>query len=259
MVVPSADDRAVNASPDAVSDARPGSLPRQGRPGPGPRPEPPAAAEPRPLVAFDLDGTLLRGDSFADFTRMLIFRNRWRAALAILATPLFGLLFVLPPTRVIGIVGYLWIATVGLSPARFEELALRFAASHAVPDKHITSTLDRLRAHQAAGDQVVVVTACAEPLASAICAELGLADVPVIAAQLRPGLGAMIPLRGCMGAGKIRRLGEAGFATRIAHAYTDSRSDLPLLLAATNRYVVAPSPRTLRRILRAAPDCIVLD
>ena len=252
------------AAPDA---ARPDAFPRQGRrPGPpSARPAPAgsgaagAAAAGRPVVAFDLDGTLVRGDSFAGFTRMLIFRNRWRAALAFLASPLFGLLFLLPPTRVLGIVGYLWIATVGLSPAEFERLAREFAASHATPDRHITAALDRLRAHQEAGDQVVVVTACAEPLASAVCAELGLTGVPVISARLRPGLGAMIPRQGCMGAGKLRRLGEAGFATQLAHAYTDSRSDVPLLRAAANRYVVSPSPRTLRRILRALPDCVVLD
>jgi phosphatidylglycerophosphatase C len=45
----------------------------------------------------------------------------------------------------------------------------------------------------------------------------------------------------------------------VAYAYTDSVTDLPLLLAANERYVVDPGPRRLRRIRgRAGPECVPL-
>ena len=50
------------------------------------------------------------------------------------------------------------------------------------------------------------------------------------------------------GVQKVRRLAAAGISIPVAYAYTDSATDLPLLLAANERYVVDPGPRRLRRI-----------
>ena len=58
------------------------------------------------------------------------------------------------------------------------------------------------------------------------------------------------------GVQKVRRLAAAGISIPVAYAYTDSVTDLPLLLAADERYVVDPGPRRLRRIRgRAGPQC----
>ena len=95
----------------------------------------------------------------------------------------------------------------------------------------------------------------------------------VIAARLRQGRNFAWPSRACgmwrtlpaatgpasYGTEKVRRLTAAGITLPVAYAYTDSAADLPLLLAATHRFVVDPAPRRLRRIqVLAGPGCTAL-
>jgi phosphatidylglycerophosphatase C len=216
----------------------------------------------RQVAVFDLDGTLVRGHSFAAFNRYLIFRGRLRAALGLLCTPVLGVMFLVPNTRRLAVAGFLFLATAGLPPDRFAALAREFAAGHAGPDSgnRIPVALRRLRDHLDAGDRVVVATACADPLATAICRELGLDGVEVVAAQLRPAWFGMRPVRGCRGEEKVVRLRAAGIPVPFACAYTDSSVDIPLLLAAERRYLVEPSPGHLRLIRdRIGQGCVVLD
>jgi phosphatidylglycerophosphatase C len=202
--------------------------------------------QPCHVAVFDLDDTLVHGDSFALFTRHLLFRQRWRAVLALLSAPVLWPMLFVPATRRAAVGALLWIASVGLSEAEFTALAKRFAATHA--DRPIQLAMDRLRQHLHAGDRVVIVTACAEPLASAVCAELGLLDVEIIAAQLRHRRAAMHPALGCRGDQKVDRLRDAGITLPVDYAYTDSAVDLPLLQVATHPYLVQPSTRHLDRV-----------
>jgi phosphatidylglycerophosphatase C len=221
-----------------------------------------AAGERRDVAVFDLDGTLLRGDSFSRFGRQLIFRGGVRAAATFLCAPLLAPMFLLPPTRRLAVTGFLWLATAGLSADQFASLAERFAEGHAGEGSgnRIAIALERLHAHLEAGDRVVIATACAEPLAAAICRELGLDGVEIVAAELRPGRSGMRPVRGCRGAEKVHRLRAAGISTPVEYAYTDSAVDIPLLLAARNRYLVAPTSGHLRIILdKVGRSCTVLD
>lgn len=217
----------------------------------------------RPVAVFDLDGTLLRGDSFSRFGRQLVFRGSFRTAATLLLAPLLAPFMLLPPTRRFAAAGFLWLATAGVSAEHFTTLAERFAEGHAGEDSgnRIAAALERLHAHLAAGDRVVIATACAEPLAVAICRELGLSGVEIVAAQVRPGRsGGMRPVRGCRGAQKVHRLRAVGIRTPVEYAYTDSAADIPLLLAARNRYLVAPTPGHHRIILDKVGDgCTVLD
>jgi phosphatidylglycerophosphatase C len=232
---------------------------------------PPAAG--RPVAVFDLDGTLLRGDTTVEFIRGLILRSPYRTAAALAMAPLLGPFFFMPLTRRNAITVLLWIATVGLPPRRIEALVRRFAAAHAAEGNQIKDVLDRLHGHLAAGDRVIVATGCADWLAAAVCRALGLDTVEVVAARLRQGRTFVAPSRDCgmwnalptstgvmsFGLEKLRRLAAAGITFPVAYAYTDSATDLPLLLAATRRHVVEPSPRHLRRIRAVAgPEVAVL-
>ena len=216
----------------------------------------------RPVAVFDLDGTLLRGDTTVEFIKGLILRSPARTAAALLIVPVLGPFFFMPFTRRNAITVLLWIATAGLPPPRIEALAERFAAVHAVEGNQIRVALDRLHAHLAAGDRVIIATGCADWLATATCRALGLDTVEVVAARLRQGRTFVRPSRDCgmwdalptsagvmsFGLEKLRRLAAAGVTFPVAYAYTDSFTDLPLLLAATERHVVDPAPRHLRRI-----------
>lgn len=123
----------------------------------------------------------------------------------------------------------------------------------------VAITLARARAHLAAGDRVVVATSCADPLARAICRELGLGSADVIASRVIPGRTGMRPLPACRGPRKVARIRAAGITDPITHAYTDSSVDLPLLAEATHRYLIDPSPAHLTRIrARLGADYVVL-
>ena len=232
-----------------------------------------APATGRPVAVFDLDGTLLRGDTTVEFIRGLILRSPARTAAALLIGPVLAPFFFMPFTRRYAITALLWIATAGLPPDRIARLVEQFAAAHAAEGNRIRVVLDRLHAHLAAGDRVVIATGCADWLATATCRALGLDTVEVVAARLQQGRTFVRPWRDCgmwnalptstgimsFGLEKLRRLAAAGITFPVAYAYTDSATDLPLLLAATERHVVEPSRRHLRRIRgKAGPNVVVL-
>ncbi|MFI1385136.1 haloacid dehalogenase-like hydrolase [Embleya sp. NPDC020886] len=215
--------------------------------------------DPRPLAVFDLDGTLVRGDSFGHCTRVLLRRARWRLVAVALCLPIIGPMYAVHATRRHALALVLRLATIGLPAARFEELAHDFAAVRAVEGNRITITLARARAHLAAGDRVVIATSCADPLAGAICRELGLAPVQVIASRLAPSRTGMRTLPACRGPRKVARIRAAGLTDPITHAYSDSSVDLPLLTEATHRYLIDPTPSHLTRIhTRLGPTYQVL-
>jgi phosphatidylglycerophosphatase C len=153
---------------------------------------------------------------------------------------------------------WLWFATVGMPEETYTLLARRFARRHA-PGRAIAASVARLREHQAEGHRIVVVTGSEERLAREICAALGLADVEVVGSTLVRRRGALAADVHCYGPRKLVRLAEAGHESPFVCAYTDSSTDLPLLLAAVGRFVVEPKPRHLKRILAAAEDCLTLE
>lgn len=209
-----------------------------------------------PVAVFDLDDTLVRGDSFGQFTRRLLFRQRWRAAVALMLVPLLAPMLFLSPTRRIASTAFLWLASAGLSEAQFTALAEQFAATHV--QKRITVAFDRLQQHLADSDRVIIVTACADPLATAICTELGRSQVEVVAARLRAGRTGRWPVLGCQGPQKVQRLRAAGVALPVDYAYTDSLSDLPLPRATKHRYLIEPSRQHLTRLQAALPDAVTV-
>jgi len=71
----------------------------------------------RKLVVFDFDHTLYDGDSGGHLVRWLIRRSAWRSLAAILAAPILLPLVAFLPTRRFGISGFLWIGTLGTTPA----------------------------------------------------------------------------------------------------------------------------------------------
>jgi phosphatidylglycerophosphatase C len=232
-----------------------------------------APAPDRPVAVFDLDGTLLRGDTTAEFIRGLILGSPLRSAVAAVTGPVLVPFFFVPFARRHAITVLLSIATFGLPPERFQARLGRFAAAHAAEANRIAVVLDRLHAHLEAGDRVVIATGCADWLASAVCGALGLDAVEVMAARLQQGRRCVRPSRDCamwdalptsarafsFGVEKVRRLTAAGITIPVAYAYTDSATDIPLLLAATERFVVDPRPRQLRRIRgRAGAGCVAL-
>lgn len=203
-------------------------------------------------VVFDLDDTLVASDSFARLLTHLLHRSPARLSLMVLTAPVWLLLGARKVSRLHAERVLAWAATVGLHRYRFEAVVRDFAVEHAgeVGGRRIATALQRLKEHQAAGDRVVIATACAEPLARELCRVLGLQDVDLVASVFtthRWRLPHAVPARGHQ---KVQALAEAGIELPVDHAYSDSISDLPLLRAARTAHLVRPSRRHLPVLLR---------
>lgn len=206
------------------------------------------------VVVFDLDDTLVAGDSFAWFLKARISGNLLRAAATVLTAPAWIPSWALRRTRVAAERYLIWLASVGLDDPTYEAEARTFAAEHAGPAGGRTSApaLACVQDHLDGGDRVLVVTACAAPVAQAVCEEAGLVGVEVVASTMVRSRWRfprrVEPVRGIA---KLRALEALGVQLPVEHAYSDSHSDLPLLMAARTPHVVNPSARDLRRLREA--------
>lgn len=209
-----------------------------------------------PLVVFDFDNTLYRGDSGGDLLQWLLRRSVWRVLAALLASPLLLPLLAFVVTRRSGISGYLWIATFGLSDYRdLNALIKRYVADrkeylHAALLPVALAVLDR---HLRAGDRVVIATGAPPELAHAILAFVAREDVPVVGSHEAPRLGGLITVDHCHNENKLRCLARKGYAGPIAIAYSDSREDLPLLMKAQHPVVVNPKASSIVLLRRTLP------
>ncbi|WP_380171607.1 haloacid dehalogenase-like hydrolase [Kineococcus sp. DHX-1] len=188
---------------------------------------------------FDLDGTLVPGDAFGSF-----LLSRWRRSpLRLLGALVLSPLVLLDSRAELLVVA---TATVGTTDAalqrRWREHALRHARDGAVPE-----AVDRLAVHRAAGDRVVVATACAEPLARLVLLALGLGDVDLVATAYEHRRWRTPRASAIRGEAKVEALRRAGIDLPVDDAYSDSLRDLPLLLAARTPHLVRPRRRDLPR------------
>jgi phosphatidylglycerophosphatase C len=205
------------------------------------------------VVVFDLDGTLVAGDSFGAFLRHLIARRPLRLVAAVLTAPAWLPALLVPRTRLSAERYLIWLAATGLDEEAFTAAARAFAAQHAgaAGGRTATAAVARVREHLDAGDRVIVATACAAPLAQEVCAVIGLEGVEVVSSTLtRSRWGLPAPAVPARGPGKLQALRAAGVELPVDHAYSDSVSDLPLLLAARTPHVVNPTPRDWPRLQR---------
>lgn len=207
----------------------------------------------RRTVVFDLDGTLVAGNSYRLFVRHLLLKHPARRTLVLLTVPVWAPLMLLPRTRARTERYLLWLSCVGMDPSSFAAAARDFAVSHAGPTggRVATAGLARLRAHLSQGDRVIVATGCGAPLAQEVCRVLGLDGLDVVSSTVSRGRWSLsthvVP---ALGEGKVRALEAAGVRFPVDHAYSDSAEDLPLLRGARVAHVVDPTPRDWRRLRR---------
>src|SRR4051812_49963917 len=96
------------------------------------------------------------------------------------------------------------------------------AALTGKPEAAVADAVACVRAHQEAGDTVVVATGCEETLARGFLAAIGLGDLDVVGSQ------AGFPARRVMGGSKGAMLTDRGHPPPWAAGYSDSPSDRPL-------------------------------
>jgi phosphatidylglycerophosphatase C len=217
----------------------------------------------RATVVFDLDGTLVLGDSFGIFCLYLAKRSPLRGLAIVLVSPLLGLLGLHSTGRPWAARGAIWLLTLGLTAEEllkqrrlFAELRFPAASPHIIDE-----AVRELLALAEEGAEIFVVTGCEEELARLIVGRLELPVLvrpKVLGSQLEPRKGGFVPGFHCYGERKLEALGKAGQSPPYARVYTDSSADLPLLRAATQGYLVRPSPRHRARVTAALPDVSLL-
>ncbi|MFI6067127.1 haloacid dehalogenase-like hydrolase [Micromonospora sp. NPDC051227] len=197
-------------------------------------------------VIFDFDGVLLRGDAFGLFLRRTAFAGA-RLPLAVAALVLLAPIVTIPAFRPWA---GRWVSRIGLLGRNADELRAeleRFGAGlGAEPGRIIAPGLRMIRTHLAAGDRVIVVTACEHTLARAVLDAIGLARVELVASRIR---GPRLIVHN-HGATKMAQLAGQGVTPPWRVAYSDSLSDLPVLCAAEQPVLVNANARQVARARR---------
>ena len=201
------------------------------------------------VVLFDFDGVLIRGDTYFEFLRERYLGSWWRLPLALLCVPwlLLQLLF----SREYALRTLLCVALLGVDEQRYQRIADEFAGALVRRSRPFCREgLRALRAHQAAGERVIVVTGCEKILMNAIFEQLGLLPLEVLASELRPSWSGMRLRRHNVGVRKVQLLAQAGVsAWQIA--YSDSPRDIPMLKPAVQPVLVNATPKLCKKIERA--------
>jgi phosphatidylglycerophosphatase C len=216
----------------------------------------PKPADDAPLVVFDFDNTLYRGDSGGDLLQWLLRRSAWRALVALVASTVLLPMLAFLPTRRSGMSGYLWIATLGLKGYRdLNALIKRYVVTRTdyLSGALLPVALGVLDQHLQAGDRVVIATGAPPELAKAILAFVAREDVPVVGSHEAPWFGGLTTVDHCHNENKLRCLTRAGYGGPISTAYSDSKEDLPLLKKAQQPVVVNPKASSVLLMLRSLP------
>ncbi len=190
-----------------------------------------------PLAVFDLDGTLLAGDSTVAWLRMRFLSSWLRGTVALLTLPVTIFLVWLPATRRIGASVLLWIATVGYDldalMASIEAFVERFERGKCSL-RWRNDGLLAMERHLAAGDRVLVVTAAPVWLAARILGSRS----GVLGSTLQRCWGGWVLAHHCYGKKKCQILEQNGYGAAWDYAYTDSYDDAPLLAAGKQGFIV---------------------
>ncbi|MDS7928503.1 haloacid dehalogenase-like hydrolase [Acinetobacter sp. V102_4] len=194
------------------------------------------------IVVFDLDGTLLSGDSTKAWLTDKLKSNLLRFIGALIVTPIALPLMKFKKYKSKGASLYLWIATYCLNE---EELEYSFK----IFSNNIKGTtsdslywfeqgITEVKDHLASGRIVFIATAAPEKLANVLLESINL-DVQIIGTPLQKKLGGWISRIHCRSEEKVRRLNKLDIKQPWFATYSDDiEDDLPILMGAKLPYLI---------------------
>lgn len=219
-----------------------------------------ALAPPAPprLALFDLDGTLLAGDTdilWCDFLigEGVLGSDRFASANRAIADR-----YARGEIAAAEFAGFYAATLAGRSPEQWTPLRDGFIASMIAPRLGAAS-FDLVERHRSTGDRLVLTTATNRFLTEPIAALLGIADLVATDLELVTPGGFTGKTTGIvnMSEGKVARLGawlqaegQGTSALAAATFYSDSINDLPLLCAVATPVAVDPDARLRAEALR---------
>jgi HAD superfamily hydrolase (TIGR01490 family) len=190
-------------------------------------------------VFFDLDGTLLRGSTAQYMTRELVRRQTLPPS-AVATYLRYDLLYRLNRLTIDEVYGFgqSVLEQTGLGTDEVDALVHSVVRQDILPSL-FRHGIDLLREHQRSGHAVVLCTAGPMLTARPVAEALGMDDV---LANTADWLTSDLPL--CFGPGKVdhmrRWASDHGYDLVDCYAYSDSRSDLPMLEAVGRPRAVNP-------------------
>lgn len=189
---------------------------------------------------FDMDGTLFPGDSQLRFCRWILRRHGLRRLYLLVVAPcgILRALHIFNTERMKrAFLAYAW----GMDMNELHRLCEEFVRQEIIPAIY-PEVLERLRAHQQAGDVTVLCSASPDWWTQIVGRELGFTHTigtPMKDSERVPFM-PHIPTPGNnKGANKLTRLAAIG----ISHAdigYTDSAADLPMLSICDRAVLINP-------------------
>ena len=200
---------------------------------------------------FDMDGTLFAGDSQLRFARWILRRHGWRRLYLLWLLPmglLRGLHIINTQRMKRAFLAYAWGMKREALQAECEQFVQQEILQVLYPP-----VLEKLRAHQAAGDTTVLCSASPDWWTQLVGKALGFTHTIGTPTQDFDRVPFMptIPAPGNnKGANKLVRLAELG----ITHAdvgYTDSAADLPMLSICDRAVLVNPRPAFATQVPQA--------
>lgn len=200
------------------------------------------------LILFDLDGTLIPWDTQLLFFNFVAHKSPWRRLLLI--PFLLGIPLLLLHIWDEGKMKRLFLAYLaGMSEEESTALVDEFVEKIVVPGLY-PDVLARLRDHQTAGDLCLLVSASPTLYAAAIGKHLGFHETlgsDTLERHPHP-LFPVMPYGNNKGETKVVRLRALGYLPQAGSphlpeslAYTDSKADIPMLLACENAVLINPS------------------
>jgi len=193
------------------------------------------------VAVFDLDGTLLKGDSFVRFLLACIIRFPGRAVRCI-HLPVATVVFLTGARDNAWLKGVFLRAIVGgLRRDQIAEVVEAFVEQQLA--KYLKGAgLAEVRLHQKQGTTVVLASASPDLYVKEIAAQLDIEHVISTVVEWRSGI-CLGRLNGdnCYGESKLAAIKKR--FSHISYAYSDHDSDLPMLLDATWAVAVDPNHR----------------
>lgn len=200
---------------------------------------------------FDMDGTLFAGDSQLRFARWILKRHGWRRLYLFWLLPM-GLLraFHIINTECMkrAFLAYAW----GMKKATLRKECQSFVQQEILQALY-PPVLERLKAHQAAGDTTVLCSASPDWWTQLVGHALGFTHTIGTPTSLdeRVELMPAIPAPGNnKGANKLVRLAAIGI-THAEIGYTDSAADLPMLSICDKAVLVNPKSSFASQVHKA--------
>ncbi|MBN6539958.1 haloacid dehalogenase-like hydrolase [Acinetobacter pittii] len=204
------------------------------------------------IVVFDLDGTLLSGDSTKAWLTDKLKSNIFRFIAALIVTPIALPLMKFKKYKSKGASLYLWIATYGLNEEKleysFKNLSKNIKNNSFNSLYWFEQGINEVKDHLANRRIVFIATAAPEKLANVLLDSINL-DVRIIGTPLQNKLGGWISGIHCRSEEKVRRLNKLDIKQPWFATYSDDiEDDLPILMGAKKPYLINSDNNKIKNI-----------